>query len=434
MSKISIFWFRRDLRPDDNSGLFQALNTGFPVLPLFIFDTDILSQLPDKADKRVDLIQQILVTLDAKLRNFGSSLTVEVGKPMDVFSKLTEKYDIAAVYTNRDYESYSRKRDAEVEDFLRSKSIKFNSFNDQVIFEYNEVLKADGKPYTVFTPYANTWKKLVDNDLLKPYETEMLHQNFLQYSSDSVPDLEKIGFRKTGIIYSEPNPDMEIIRNYENTRNFPALENGTTHLSVHLRFGTISIRKLVGIALTENGIWLNELIWREFFMSILMHFPHVEHGSFRKEYDEINWRNNEEEFRLWCEGKTGYPIVDAGMRELNETGIMHNRVRMIVASFLTKHLLIDWRWGEAYFASKLLDYDLSANNGNWQWAAGCGCDAAPYFRVFNPTEQTKKFDSELKYISKWVINLNAPDYPQPIVEHAIARERALSAYKEGLNR
>ncbi len=434
MSKISVFWFRRDLRPEDNSGLFQALKSGFPVLPLFIFDTDILSQLPDKADKRVDLIQQMLVTLDAKLRNFGSSLTVEVGKPMEVFSKLTEKYEIAAVYTNRDYESYSRKRDTEVSDFLQSKNIKFCSFKDQVIFEFDEVLKADGKPYTVFTPYANTWKKLIHNNLLKPFESELPHKNYLQYSSNGVPDLEKIGFRKTGIVFSEPLPDIEIIRNYENTRNFPALVNGTTHLSVHLRFGTISIRKLVGIALKENEIWLNELIWREFFMSILVHFPHVENSSFRREYDRIQWRNNEQEFRLWCEGKTGYPIVDAGMHELNETGLMHNRVRMIVASFLTKHLLIDWRWGEAYFASKLLDYDLSANNGNWQWAAGCGCDAAPYFRVFNPTEQTKKFDPELKYIRRWVNDVDELNYPQPMVEHKFARERALNVYKEGINR
>lgn len=434
MSKISIFWFRRDLRPEDNSGLFHALNSGFPVLPLFIFDTDILSQLPDKADKRVDLIQQMLVTLDDDLRKSGSSLTVEVGKPMDVFSILTEKYDIAAVYSNRDYESYSRKRDAEVEDFLRSKGIKFNSFKDQVIFEYNEVLKADGKPYTVFTPFANAWKKQLRNNSFKQFECEPLFSNFLRYSSTGIPNIETIGFLSTGISYSAPETTIEIIRDYDKTRNFPALENGTTQLGVHLRFGTVSIRQLVSIALNENEIWLNELIWREFFMSILSHFPYVEKHSFRREYDEIIWRNNEDEFRMWCEGKTGYPIVDAGMRQLNETGWMHNRVRMIAASFLTKHLLINWRWGEAYFASKLLDYDLAANNGNWQWAAGCGCDAAPYFRVFNPTEQTRKFDPELKYIRKWVMNFDELDYLKPMVEHSFARERALKTYKEGLKK
>jgi len=433
MHKINVFWFRRDLRIEDNAGLFHALRSGLPVLPVFIFDSNILNQLQDKTDKRVDLIHQMLYALDVALKSFGSALTILHGKPSDVFAKLTEQYSISGIYTNRDYESYAMKRDGEVKELLHSKGIEFFSFKDQVIFEHDEVLKADGKPYIVFTPYANMWKKTLASNGFSIHHSEKETNNFLKYSTDSFPTLESIGFEKTGIIFSKPKPDISIIQQYEHTRNFPANENGTTQLSVHLRFGTISIRQLITIALNENETWLNELIWREFFMSILVHFPHVEHHSFRKEYENIAWRNKEEDFHRWCKGKTGYPIVDAGMRELNQTGLMHNRVRMIVASFLTKHLLVDWRWGEAYFASKLLDYDLSANNGNWQWSAGCGCDAAPYFRVFNPTEQTKKFDPELRYIRKWVPEIDDFNYPKPIVEHTFARERALKTYKEGLN-
>jgi deoxyribodipyrimidine photo-lyase len=429
---VSIFWFRRDLRFEDNRALFEATKSETQVLPLFIFDTDILSQLDDKNDRRVDFVYQALTYLQNKLLPLGRSLCIRTGKPLDIFKILLEEYDVKDVYTNSDYEQSAIERDRAIAAFLKTNSIRFLSFKDQVIFEWNEVLKANGEPYSIFTPYSKVWKqKLSDNDLL-PYPSEDFLSTFILTEHPSFPSLADIGFNKTDMVFSTPILDNSIIANYENTRNIPAIE-GTTRLSIHLRFGTISIRKAVACALVTNEQWLNELIWREFFMSILVHFPQVETGAFRKKYEAIAWRNNEKEFEAWCEGKTGYPIVDAGMRQLNETGWMHNRVRMIVASFLTKHLLIDWRWGEAYFANKLIDYELSSNNGNWQWAAGCGCDAAPYFRVFNPTEQTKRFDPELKYIRKWVKEFDTLDYPQPIVEHSLARNRALEAYKNGIN-
>ena len=429
-SGVAVFWFRRDFRLEDNTGLFHALKSGYPVLPFFIFDTDILSQLDDKADRRVDFIHQALSEINVRLVSMGSSICVKIGNPLHVFEQLTQEFDIKTVFTNRDYEPYALKRDYSIEKFLSSKNIKFLTFKDQVIYEWNEVLKNNGEPYTIFTPYSKIWKQKLSELAYQRYYSEN-EQNYLQFSAP-IPDLEEIGFLKTDLTFSAPYIDENIVRNYDQTRNFPAI-HGSTELSVHLRFGTVSIRKLVKLALELNESWLNELIWREFFMSILMHFPDVEKGAFKKKYDEIQWRNNETEFAHWCEGSTGYPIVDAGMRQLNQTGWMHNRVRMIVASFLTKHLLIDWRWGEAYFAQKLLDYDLSANNGNWQWAAGCGCDAAPYFRVFNPAEQTRKFDPELIYIRKWVKELDTFDYPEPIVEHVFARNRALEIYKQGLN-
>ena len=429
-SSVAVFWFRRDLRLEDNVGLFHALKSGYQVLPLFIFDTDILSQLDDKHDKRIDFIHQILENIQNALTGFGSSLLVRIGEPPAVFEELTAEFDVKAVFTNRDYEPYALQRDASVKQFLNSKSIEFQTYKDQVIFEWDEVLKGNGEPYTIFTPYSKIWKQQLSEFTFQSCKSEN-ERNYVQFSSH-IPELKEIGFLKTDLTFSTPVIDENIIKNYDQTRNFPAIK-GSTELSVHLRFGTVSIRKLVELALKANEIWLNELIWREFFMSILMHFPYVQHRAFKKQYDEIQWRNNESEFECWCQGKTGYPIVDAGMRQLNETGWMHNRVRMVVASFLTKHLLIDWRWGEAYFAQKLLDYDLSANNGNWQWAAGCGCDAAPYFRIFNPAEQTKKFDTELIYIRKWVKELDTFDYPKPIVEHDFARSRALEIYKNALN-
>jgi deoxyribodipyrimidine photo-lyase len=429
---VSIFWFRRDLRFEDNRALFEATKSETQILPLFIFDTDILSQLEDKNDRRVDYIHQALTYLQNKLLPLGRSLCIRTGKPLDIFKTLLEEYDVKSVYTNNDYEQSAIARDRAIAAFLKPNSIRFLSFKDQVIFEWNEVLKANGEPYSIFTPYSKVWKqKLSENNFL-PYPSEDFISKFIPTEHPSFPSLSDIGFNKTDMVFSTPMLNKSIIANYENTRNIPAIE-GTTGLSLHLRFGTISIRKVVSCALETNEQWLNELIWREFFMSIMVHFPHVETGAFRKKYEAIAWRNNEKEFEAWCEGRTGYPIVDAGMRQLNETGWMHNRVRMIVASFLTKHLLIDWRWGEAYFANKLIDYELSSNNGNWQWAAGCGCDAAPYFRVFNPTEQTKRFDPKLKYIRKWVKEFDTLDYPQPIVEHSFARNRALEAYKNGIN-
>lgn len=431
---ISVCWLRRDLRLHDNAALFYALQSGFPVLPVFVFDEAILSQLDDKADKRVDLIYQMLENIQQKLEDRGGSLRILHGSVKQAFETLTNEFSVQKVFCNRDYEPYTLQRDAEIKDFLNSKGTEFVTFKDQVIFEWNEVLKPDGTPYTVFTPFSKIWKKHLTEKGISNYPSETLLANI--YTSDKnyiFPKLEEIGFLKTGIQYYEPKTELHVIENYHLTRDTPSLENGTTRLSVHLRFGTVSVRQLVTIAQQSNETWLNELIWREFFMSILMHFPYVANGAFKKQYEAIEWRNNENEFERWCNGTTGFPIVDAGMRQLNETGLMHNRVRMITASFLVKDLLIDWRWGEAYFASKLLDYDLSANNGNWQWAAGCGCDAAPYFRIFNPTEQTKRYDADLKYIRRWVPEVNDFSYPAPMVDHSMARDRILKAFKEALN-
>lgn len=426
MSKINIFWFRRDLRLEDNVGLHHALKSGNKVLPVFIFDTDILDHLQDKSDQRVDYIQQALTDIDEELKNHKSSLKTYYGKPIDIFKQLTDEFEIETVFCNRDYEPQAIKRDQKIADFLQKVGVGFSDFKDQVIFEKNEILKSDQSPYTVFTPYSRKWKENLKS--VKEYESDF--SNFIHLKDSSgILSLEDIGFKKTEIKFIKPSLDKKIIDSYQQYRDFPALDH-TTHLGIALRFGTISIRKCVKFALQHSDTWLNELIWREFFMQILFHFPYVVTHCFKEKYENINWRNNEEEFKAWCEGKTGYPIVDAGMRELNETGFMHNRVRMIVASFLTKHLLIDWRWGEAYFAQKLLDYDLSANNGNWQWAAGCGCDAAPYFRIFNPEEQTKKFDKNLSYIKKWLADY---DQSAPLVEHKFARERALKTYKKALN-
>lgn len=431
---VTVFWFRRDLRIADNRGLFNALQSGYPVLPVFIFDSIILNQLENKRDERVDLIHRILVSLQTEIAHFGSSLSVRYGKPVEVFGLLASEFNIKAVYTNRDYEPYALARDKEVAGFLSSKSISFLSFKDQVIFEWNEVLKADLTPYTVFTPYSKIWKQQINESHTTASESLQLAHNFIKTTYSPVPELINItGFEPTGVVFEQPVINEQVILNYSATRDYPSL-NGTSELGVHLRFGTVSIRQLVGKALKLNEVWLNELIWREFFMSILMHFPYVVDGPFKKAYNAIQWRNDENEFKRWCNGTTGYPIVDAGMRQLNQTGYMHNRVRMIVASFLTKHLLIDWRWGEAFFAQKLLDYDLSANNGNWQWAAGCGCDAAPYFRIFNPTEQTKRYDPEFRYIRRWVDDFGSLQYPSPVVEHTFARNRALNAFKSALNK
>jgi len=428
---VSIFWFRRDLRLDDNAGLYHALRGGAPVLPVFIFDTNILDGLEEKADKRVHFIHNALAALQARLEGMGSTLDVLLGRPMDCFKQLTAEYQVTAVYTNHDYEPYALKRDREIRELLEGKRIVLHTYKDQVIFEKDEVVKDNKEPYTVFTPYSRKWKEKLNEFYLKPYPTEKYFHNFYKQPAKRLFSLDDIGFKSAPPGTLPALLDDEIARHYDTTRDYPAVA-GTTRLGVHLRFGTVSIRQLARRAQQLNETLLNELIWREFYMMILWQFPHVVNGCFKKEYEHIKWRNNEREFALWCAGQTGYPIVDAGMRELNETGFMHNRVRMIVASYLTKHLLIDWRWGEAYFAEKLLDYDMAANNGNWQWAAGCGCDAAPYFRIFNPYLQTQKFDPELKYIRQWVPEYEELTYVRPIVEHAVARERCLRVYKEGL--
>lgn len=430
--QISCFWFRRDLRLEDNHGLFQAIRSGKPVLPVFIFDSFILNKLKNKEDRRVQFIYDSLRDIDSKLRALGSGLLLEYGQPLEVWKKITENYPIASVYTNSDYEPYARERDDQVAKMLAKKGIGFHSFKDQVIFEKEEVVKPDGKPYTVFTPFKKKWLERFSPDTILPFPSAELSGNLFTGEIPAIMPLEKIGFTSNPeVIFPERKIVLKTIDSYDHQRDFPGIP-GTSKLSVHLRFGTLSIRKAVEVGLKHNAVWLSELIWREFYMMILWHFPQVTRGSFKPEYDKIQWLNQEDQFQAWCEGRTGYPIVDAGMRELLHTGFMHNRVRMVVASFLTKHLLIDWRWGEAWFAEHLLDFDLSANNGGWQWAAGSGCDAAPYFRVFNPYIQTEKFDPQLVYIRKWVPELDTENYPKPIVEHAMARVRAVEVYRKAL--
>ncbi len=431
MQKVTVFWYRRDLRLDDNAGLYYALKKGIPVLPIFIFDKNILDKLEDKKDARVEFIHSTIIKLNEQLKELGSSIKVFYSTPEKVFKELIKEYNITSVYINHDYEPYANERDGEVKVLFEKQKIDFKSYKDQCIFEKDEVTKDDGKPYTVFTPYSRKWKLKLTDFHVKPYPNKKYFKHFLKTKSFLAPTLKEMGFKESGIQIPSTTIRKSIVIKYKEQRDFPAI-NGTSRLSVHLRFGTVSIRALAKQALVLNETWLNELIWRDFYMTILYHFPHAAKNSFKPQYDRIQWRNNENEFNAWCEGKTGFPIVDAGMRELNTTGFMHNRVRMIVASFLVKDLLIDWRWGEAYFAQKLLDFDLSANNGGWQWAAGSGCDAAPYFRVFNPTEQTKKFDPKYEYIKKWIPEFNTAKYPKPIVDHASARLRVLAVYKEAL--
>ena len=430
---VNIFWFRRDLRLRDNAGLFHALKDNNPVLPLFIFDTNILDELDDKADRRVEFIHLALLDIQKELVKIGSTLDVRYGDPVEMYKKLFDEYVIEKVFTNHDVEPYAKQREAAIEKLLQQQGATLLTFKDQVILEKNEVLKDDGKPYTVFTPYSRKWKATLTGFHLKSYPNKKYFSNFFKQIVKKIISLEAMGFISAGQLFPGKEWKGQIIRNYKEQRDIPSIQ-GTSRLSVHLRFGTISIRELADEAGALNETFLNELIWRDFYQMILWHFPQVVGNSFKKEYDTIKWRNNEKEFDAWCNGQTGYPIVDAGMRELNTTGFMHNRVRMIVASFLTKHLLIDWRWGEAYFAKKLLDFDLSANNGGWQWAAGSGCDAAPYFRVFNPYLQTQKFDPQLKYIRHWVPEFEEFSYPPPIVQHELARKRCLETYAAALKK
>ena len=426
MSTINIFWFRRDLRLEDNTALFHALKSDLKVLPIFIFDKEILDQLSDKSDKRVDYIHQALTSINDELKKHKTTVKTFYGKPLEIFEKLIKDFEVDTVFCNRDYEPQAFKRDEAIKKFLSKNDIRFEDYKDQVIFETNDVLKEDNSPYTVYTPYSKKWKLNFNQIKIEKFDGDF--SNFVPIKNEDIKSLKEIGFEKTDFQFKKPVLEKKIIDSYDKNRDFPALDH-TTRLGIALRFGTISVRECVKFAVSHSEVWLNELIWREFFMQILYHFPYVVKGCFKKKYENIKWRNDEKEFKLWCSGETGYPIVDAGMRQLNETGFMHNRVRMITASFLTKHLLVDWRWGEAYFAEKLLDYELSSNNGNWQWAAGCGCDAAPYFRVFSPDAQTEKFDKDSKYIKQWL----PKDYNiQPIVEHKSARERALATYKKGL--
>ncbi len=430
--EINIMWFRRDLRLADNAALYHALKSKKPVLPLFIFDTEILDQLENKADKRVAFIHAALMEMHQELVGYGSSMDIRQGKPAVIFRNILKEYQVREVFTNHDYEPYALQRDNAVSAILTDNNVLFTSFKDHVILEKDEVLKDDGKPYTVFTPYSRKWKSMLTGFHFKPYPTEKYFNNFLRRDPLPVPSMAEIGFSAEEIIFPSKTLQTDLLKHYGDTRDFPGI-NGTSRLGVHFRFGTISIRQAAGKASELSAVYLNELIWRDFYQMILWNFPQVGKGkSFKPAYDQIQWLNNEADFEKWCHGKTGYPIVDAGMRELNATGFMHNRVRMIVASFLCKHLLLDWRWGEAYFAEKLLDFDLASNNGGWQWAAGSGCDAAPYFRIFNPYLQTKKFDPQFTYIKKWVPEFQELTYPAPMVDHDFARKRCLQVYSAAL--
>ena len=427
---ISIFWFRRDLRLEDNAALYHALKGEHPVLPLFIFDQNILDKLAVD-DARITFIYETIEDLKIVLQKQGSDVLIKYGKPESVWPEILKDYEVAAVYTNHDYEPYARERDDNMAEFLRSEKIEFKTFKDQVIFEKGEILKADKTPYTVFTPFFKQWQAKLNDFYLKAYPTKKYFKNFLKIKHLPLPSLKEMGFEVSKLEFPKISY-KDKLDSYAKERDFPALP-GTTRIGLHLRFGTISIRKVAKDAIdAKSNVWLSELAWREFYMMILWHFPYAAFDSFKKQYDKIKWRNDEKEFKSWCEGNTGYPLVDAGMRQLNEIGWMHNRVRMVTASFLSKHLLIDWRWGEAYFASKLLDYEMASNVGGWQWAAGSGNDAAPYFRVFNPELQTKRFDPKFEYIKKWVPEFDTKKYAQPIVEHKFARERVLKVFKEAL--
>ncbi|MGY3054992.1 deoxyribodipyrimidine photo-lyase [Pedobacter sp. UYEF25] len=427
---VNICWLRRDLRLHDNAALYKSLTAQKPTLVVFIFDKNILEKLK-KQDARITFIYQTLSAIKAELQKNHSDLLVKYGTPEEVWPEILKDYQVASVFTNSDYEPYAKERDDGLAEYLSSEGVDFKSFKDQVIFDRDEVLKPDRTPYTVFTPYYKQWQSKLNDFYTRPYPTEKYFGNLLASKPLKMPSLRAMGFEESDVVF--PAIDYKHkLSSYGEKRNFPALD-ATTHISLHLRFGTVSIRQLVNDALgAKSTVWLSELAWREFYMMILWHFPYAGFDSFKKKYDKIQWINDEKLFKAWCEGKTGYPIVDAGMRQLNETGFMHNRVRMIVASFLTKHLLTDWRWGEQYFAEKLLDYEMASNVGGWQWASGSGNDAAPYFRVFNPELQTQKFDPNLTYIKKWVPEIGTTAYPQPIIAHKFARERALEAYKSAL--
>ncbi len=434
MPTVNIFWFRRDLRLSDNAGLYHALKSGNPIVPIFIFDKNILDKLEDKADRRVEFILATINEMQGKLEKLGSSLEVFYGRPEEAYTTLLSKYKVDKVFANNDYEPYAMERESAIAKLLKTQGSSFLTYKDQVIFEKAEVIKDNGEPYTVYTPYSKKWKSLLTEFHLKPYPTKKYFKNFYQQSPKTIPSLSSMGFTKVGSPFPSKELNEELVTKYGEKRDFPGI-NGTTKMGIHLRFGTISIRELAANTKELSAVYLNELIWRDFYQMILWHFPQVGLGkAFKPAYDNIKWQIDNGEFEKWCNGQTGYPIVDAGMRQLNAIGFMHNRVRMVTASFLAKHLLLDWRLGEAYFAKKLLDYDLAANNGGWQWAVGSGCDAAPYFRIFNPRLQMEKFDKQLKYIREWVPELDSPNYPKPIVDHEFARKRCLEEFSKAVKK
>lgn len=428
---LSIFWFRRDLRLEDNAALYKALRSGYPVLPIFIFDKLILDKLDDKQDARVTFIYETVSELRKELEANGGTLLVRYGDPVGILRDLIEERDVSAVYANHDYEPYARERDDQVQQLLEKQGIAFHTYKDQVIFERDEIMTGSGTPYKVYTPYKNAWLKKFKDDMLTPYPSQLHLDKLAKIKAGAIPSLKEMGFRKSDLEVPKQKLSKTVLEEYAAKRDLPALD-ATTHVSPYLRFGLVSVRSMVSKAFRHSDTWLQELIWREFFMQLLYHFPESATESFAPKFRHIRWRNNENEFQKWCEGKTGFPLVDAGMRQLNATGFMHNRVRMVVASFLVKDLLIDWRWGEAYFAEKLFDYEMSSNVGNWQWAAGTGADAQPYFRVFNPNSQVDKFDRHKVYIRRWVPEFETSDYPEPMVDHAMARDRAVSAFKKAI--
>ena len=427
-----IFWFRRDLRLDDNHALFKALKSGYDVLPIFIFDSNITNKL-NQNDHRLNYINNVLDGLNKRLSENKKKIYIYKGNPIEIISKLIIKLKIKEIYLNKDYEPYARDRDNKIEKFCVANNVSYNSFKDHVIFEEDQIVKKDGTPYVVYTPYSRKWIEKFQSNQLYSYPSELNLGSFVD--SDKITEVNYLmEFEKNIISPKTYNLNNDLIDKYEETRNFPALDS-TSRIGVNLRFGTVSTRKIVKTSSERsNNTFLKELIWREFFIQILWHFPHTTEKSFKDKYERIEWRNDMDDFKLWCDGKTGYPIVDAGMNQLNKTGFMHNRLRMVVGSFLCKHLLIDWRLGEKYFADKLFDYEQASNVGNWQWVAGCGVDAAPYFRIFNPEEQQKKFDKELQFIKKWIPNYDKDNYINKIVDHKFARERCLNTYKKALNK
>ena len=427
-----IFWFRRDLRLDDNHALFKALKSGYDVLPIFIFDSNITIKL-NQNDHRLNYINNVLDGLNKRLSENKKKIYIYKGDPIEIISKLIIKLKIKEIYLNKDYEPYARDRDDKIEKLCVANNVSYNSFKDHVIFEEDQIVKKDGTPYVVYTPYSRKWIEKFQSNQLDSYPSELNLGGFVD--SDKIREVNYLmDFEKNIISPKTYNLNKDLIDKYEETRNFPALDS-TSRIGVNLRFGTVSTRKIVKTSSERsNNTFLKELIWREFFIQILWHFPHTTEKSFKDKYERIEWRNDMDDFKLWCDGKTGYPIVDAGMNQLNKTGFMHNRLRMVVGSFLCKHLLIDWRLGEKYFADKLFDYEQASNVGNWQWVAGCGVDAAPYFRIFNPEEQQKKFDKELQFIKKWIPNYDKDNYINKIVDHKFARERCLNTYKKALNK
>lgn len=465
----SLVWFRRDLRDYDHAALYHALKSSKKVYCVFVFDTAILNQLNDKADRRVEFIWESVRELKASLQKHGSDLIVLHGNAGDEIPKLANTLLVNTVFTNHDYEPSAIARDAHVAEQLNKSSIAFHHYKDHVIFEKDEVLNLSGKPYGVFTPYKNMWLKTVNDFFFKAYPVDAYLNNLAKTNVSPLISLEDLGFKRTNLASMRLPTGMqggltlfndfkERMSRYKDARDFPAIK-GVSYLSVHLRFGTISIRHLAREAMqaanTGAQTWLSELIWRDFYVQILHHNPSVAAGrAYKVEFESLKFPNDTALFQAWCDGKTGYPLVDAAMRQLNTTGFMHNRLRMVAASFLVKDLLIDWRWGERYFAEKLIDFDLSANNGGWQWAASTGCDAQPWFRIFNPITQSERFDAQGKFIRKYVPELtkcndkeiHAPwlipplrlqelnlsigkDYAAPVVDHATQRLQALALYK-----